>query len=752
MTNPSSQIETKEKSNCHYRFIESTKKWLPYLHISRERDTSEWFSFIQHLCDSASAFYSFHRTFIREYRDLNEDINNDHPLRIYNFYADLTVSRLKKAIFTENPRDSIRDASGIIFEEFNDAFEFVSKTNINEIKKYELYYFYLKAFCYFDIVYSKTKPEAFFTRFMPERKIREKFLSQLKSLGEKVKELNNQREFNLTLALKIAELKNILINSPLYNTIDSVKHYNSDFYNKIDNNSPIIPPESIYDPLFPPVFDPSNFAFDPLSRFYSCALWKCIKILDSSSQYIKSEDNERFINEFKEAFLDYLKNLQEYLDSDNKAEEIMNLLLNNDYKFIENFLLKNVLSYPRDANSNNSNTLDSIPLIFKINSPYKERNTTEEIDINRFKEIACQFYVHNELTKISGPWRFENFILNGTEDDIQYLMEYVATIIHDSRGGRGNEHKENGAILSVLQSGSLIAYLYNLITGNTSKIMHFKPTPYITITPYSVKLPESFALLFDESFKSGFTYDLIKEYVRRKAIVKEFKPIFLVLAKVLDYKPRGSLNNMRFIYSWNHNTIQTMAPESYLVADYFEKFMEYRKGLYSIFERLRNLKVEDDIIAKVEEMTLIGKNKGRRDVVRLFTSEESFFTLSKYFYNRIIEKADEKSLMLVYGSDYAYLVALSISLFLKADRKKNRVKLANKLPEQNEENAYNAYKVFIDLEIFTGNTLSTRANNKKFNMVCSIVTNEAFKNNKEKWLEAGGEFVNLLYSNLSSDI
>ncbi|MBW2663731.1 MAG: hypothetical protein JRD93_17580 [Deltaproteobacteria bacterium] len=709
-------------------FLEASKSWVPVLYINRDRTSPEWFAFIRYMSQSAMAFYSFHSV-------IKKEKETDCPKRIYNFYADLIVSKLKKAIFTENPRDSVLDISSLLFEDFKDVFFRLSSMNEEEfakVKGCDLFYFYLKAFCFFDMTFWSDRPKVFFCRYKSNVEVRKQFCGHLQKLTNCISGLT---EINQAMSTEAGEKKNIyrhindvqelMVRLPLRNLVDSVNSFHPEMLNyDMDQGE-------VYSAIFAPEFDVGSFAFDPLSRYYSYIVWKCLKILKASFKYIKKENNTLFIQKFTLKFEDYLKRLKEILEMSAGAgsvdvTKIMNLLLENDYQFIEKFIMAEVMVY------DNKGGISDISDKFKSPALYeglpKKRSTDRDIDTDRLKDIALNYiYDPAYLNRIRGPWKFENLILKAPIEDIQYLAEMVAGMIPV-------EYREK-PIIGILRSGSFMAYLYNIVTGNSGKIMHFKPSPFVSIVPWSVRLPvEQKAmcmspLIFDESFKSGFTSDILKEYLCRKKETDKFRPCLFSLARVLDYQAETYPYEFCFLYSWDYHGMQTLSREMIRVSSRFTAPGQDIPACLNIKDYLETIpvKIKDRKVFKkhVKEMVTVGnQDQERYDILRLFTSADAFFAVARYFYENIIEKiekTDKKKFYLIYGSDYAYVIGLAIALISKANEHADNImdwNISSSAPEGDD-----VFRVFLDIEIFTGKTLLMKANEQVFDITCVIAFN-----------------------------
>ena len=711
-----SMQEKKEKKTIgkeyYDSFLEASKSWVPVLYIKRDRTSPEWFAFIRYMSRSAMAFYSFHSV-------IKKEKETACPKRIYNFYADLIVSKLKKAIFTENPRDSVLDVSALLFEDFKDVFSRLSSMNKKDfanVKGHDLFYFYLKAFCYFDMTFWSDRPKVFFCRYKSNVKVRKQFCGHLQEL---TKCISGSSEIKQDIYDQINDAQELMVRLPLRNLVDSVNYFYPEMLNyNMDQGE-------VYSAIFAPEFDVGSFAFDPLSRYYSYIIWKCLKILKASFKYIKKENNILFIREFTPAFTDYLKRLQEILEmgvsgGSVDVTKIMNLLLENDYQFIEKFIMTKVMAYENKGESND------ISDKFKLSVLCEKRSTARNIDTDRLKDIALNYiYDPAYLNKIRGPWKFENLILKAPIDDIQYLAEMVAGMIPV-------KYREK-TIIGILRSGSFMAYLYNIVTGNTGKIMHFKPNPFVSIVPWSVKLPVGqkgmSPLIFDESFKSGFTSDILKEYLCRKKETDKFRPCLFSLARVLDYHAETYPYEFCFLYSWDYHGMQTLSREMIRVASRFTapgqdnpSYLNIKNYLKTISEKIKDRK---DFKKYVKEMASVGNpDQERYDILRVFTSADAFFAVARYFYEKIIEeikKTNKRKFYLIYGSDYAYVIGLAIALISKAN--KHTDNMIDWITSSSASEGDDVFRVFLDIEIFTGKTLLMKANKQVFDITCVIAFN-----------------------------
>ncbi|RLA95630.1 MAG: hypothetical protein DRG69_03070 [Deltaproteobacteria bacterium] len=702
-------------------FIEVVKKAAPLFYLKRDRNSPEWFSFVQCLSNSAMSFYSFH-TFLKR-----EVYQEEEPHRIYNFYADLIVSKLKKAIFTENPRDSIQDVSVLNFEDFKDIFEYITTyEQTKDIKDSELFYFYLKAFCYFDLLFMGKEPKAFFPRFQPSVEIREKFREHLEELRKDLKAISIS---NLN---KLREFKDKMQHLSIINLRDTISYYCP--------NLSLPEHQGIYASIFSPYLDPDKFAFDPLSRFYSQVLFKCLKILEGSFKYVKYEHNKKFIERLKNEFDRYLKELGELLgiSAGTDIGDLMEKLLQNDYEFIENFIMEKSLNYGRHGK------LEDIPEKWQC-SDLKESKSLQKNGVQkngkdewlrneeeRLRDIALRYiFDPSELNSIRGPWKFENLIFNAPLDDIQYLMEAIATRIP--------VEAEDLPIIGILRSGSFMAYLYNVVTGNRARIMHFRSTPFVTIVPGSVELPHkeetTEVLIFDEAFKSGFTYQILYQYIARKQQIKRFRPYLFSLARVLDYHPEKHPDRFHFIYSWYYSGMKSKSKDLIYVA-FNEKYNKQNKNNGQVFWSLKGYVKniipfdEKSVADNTKTIITIGEEK-RYDILRLFSLTDAFWSIAKYFYSNIKESASSSKLLLVYGSPYAYLIALAIVLIARIEKDFSEFEIVSHLKKAQAVQKNSVFTVFLDIELFTGNVFLYRSGGQRVNMVCTVVYNQELKENKE---------------------
>jgi len=154
---------------------------------------------------------------------------------------------------------------------------------------------------------------------------------------------------------------------------------------------------------------------------------------------------------------------------------------------------------------------------------------------------------------------------------------------------------------------------------------------------------------------------------------------------------------------------------------------EYLKDISEITDK-------SDFKASVRKMASVDDGEQQRyDVLRLFTSTSAFFAVANYFYKKITEEIESKKIFLVYGSDYAYVIGLAIALISKADENTANIdwNISSSAPEGED-----VFRVFLDIEIFTGNTFLTKANEQGFDITCVIAFNaEALERQevKERW-------------------
>ncbi len=723
---PNSSEKTQELKRHYTDFIEASREWLPVLYISRRKNSPEWFSFLRQLASSASAFYAFHRSLYKEHLNTKSDHPDEsNKVRVYNFYADLVISKLKKAIFTENPRNPIRDIYADSFEDLKDVFKHLAENLVQGAKPEgsRLLYFYLKAFCYFDVIFSKTKPEAFFCRFQPHHDVKEKFVRELKEIKKSFDDLNNElintSDYGCIIE-KSNKFKNKTLFLPRQNIKDSVNAYKDKPYFNDGHKTP----EEIYDKLFPPVFDPEVFALDPLCRFYSNVVRKCMKIVECSLKYTSAETNARFIKErLGIEFGNYLTKLIDILTSQDYGDntgELLKKLLENDHNFIGGFIIKEILQYGSRRHSLPNNKGTERPDGTKQEPTQQKIEPKEDYEL---KTIALErVFDPKKINDIHGPWKFENLIIDHKTSmhEIELLIKRIAFTVP-------NEWSKC-PIIGVERAGSFIAYLYDLVVnGGSSTIRHFKTTPFISLMPWSLPLTDDNdltvfrPLIFDESYKSGFTSKIIEEYLRRKKTIADVEPCIFSLMNIVDYPKTHKPNNLYYVYSWSQIFEETRSMDSVFVS---RPECDGRR-LFDLSDCLRSI-TTINCVSDCLKMIEIGEER-RYDIIRLFTSPRLFFAVSKFFCEEFAKRAsNDKELQLIYGSDYAYLVALAIVLLFKNNGDKFKISVLHKLLVKKND----SYKVFLDIEIFTGDTICNSIGPditdvaqalNRYDMVCCIV-------------------------------
>lgn len=687
------------------RFIKDDLEVSNYSFIDRDRYSKEWLNFILALSHSSLGIYEISKL-------LNKKLHIKEDKRLFLFYNDSFISRLKRFLFTENPRDSIEDQEYINFEELTDILNYLIKSsNIDENKVATyLYYFHYKKFLFYDFIAHNQNPEGFFPKFKENRNVRIKFTKHLEEIIDKLEENKSdkfyEKAYHLYLRVKDLPRKNLIDNIYENFNIDlnsdfliDEKDKDEDLFLKIEKDL-----SQKNKNLYKYIFDNrekfiDNFYLDGMTRFYSLTLRKIFKIIKEANKYIYEKDNDDFIQKLMSSFIMYLENLKKLLNRDiTTTDEKFNLLsefLENDRKFIAEVIIKNLLPYPSKYKCEN------LKISYKMNRKYEICNK------DKLEEIASKFYDMEGIGDLRGPWKFERFLHNSDANELSIIFSLIS---------QSFSNKKFDLYVGILKAGVLMAHIKNIVKGENTPVFMFKSFPYIALLPTSCQIKNYKSIqFFDESFKSGFTYFLADKYLLNGY---NFEKFLFTMVERIDYKSAIKPNKFDYLYKFNIN--QNTKEIDNLVINNYTKEIEYlsSSSFESYFNSLPDL--DESLKEEIQNLITYGINTKRVDNNRLLSNTHLLFTLVKYFMKNISNNiGDRKEINLIAGSDSSYVIAYAMVIYSKFIFPEYTVKVSRKL-EENQINKDKYLNVFVDIELFTSTTCKERCRECELILTISI--------------------------------
>ncbi|MFP4487650.1 MAG: hypothetical protein ACLFOC_11875, partial [Campylobacterales bacterium] len=434
-----------------------------------QRDTKEWHEVLDNIGLSFHSLYKFH-SFLIQTHPFYKDSKNYLTVKLYSFYIDMILSKLKHTFFTEYPKGSLNNLDEVKAGEIYLLAIKIINAEQKEVEKY-LYLFYYKIFLFYDFIYDSDTDAGIFTKFALSQ---ESFV-KTKDVFSNIK-CDNLYGFRKSIERVIPRI--------LGKQID------------LDGDSQY----AIYQQY---IF--SHKPLEPLSYLLGFKIWKIGKLLQDKYESLTDEDIHAFEKNFLPAAEKYKNShfdeIKKFYENTNQDDGLKNRdrYLQKSFEIDRDFFTKTVFCFlhPKDGKKPNQKIeLASIPHNMKI-----EEKTISLGDIESIKDRISEDY------KSDTPWKFNKLFYSSSKEEllnISYMLSY------------SDMHKESN-IVGLYKSGAILAHIVNISRGIQNPVYLFTTFPYIAIHPRSVDVrgennTKPF-LLVDENYKTGFTVDICKSYL-----------------------------------------------------------------------------------------------------------------------------------------------------------------------------------------------------------------------------------------------
>ncbi len=685
--------------NVFYKdFIKGDIDLIKYSYISKNRYDDDWFSFLRSLSQTSLSLYNFGIEINENFKILK---NNKRYKRQFNVYNDLFESKLKKAVFTENPRDTLEEQYINVHKEAHNVIKqliYDSDSDDNEVI-FKINYFHYLKFLLFDFVNNDKRLECTFLKYKADNAVKKKFVSSLKNIQKNIIKISKESAFKQDGYQKIYKQ---LLELPINNFIDNFENDIIENEVNVDRQNP----SSFYTWYFREK-KYENSTIDPISRYYSFILWK-IGFL--SKDRIKNTTNTQDIQDLFSELDKYLtKMIQDF--SKYVGIELLNKLFENDIDFISGYILSEFLNYDKYIKSFEVSNKDFLKS-FYIHGTTQDAKQIENMDIktNDFLNLSDKLIDSGDANELRGPWKFDRFLENSDKNDILILMSSIVYFYGT---------KNYGLFISILKAGSLLGHLSNIVLNRNTPIMFYKSYPYINIFPSTINIQDFLQrnnniLFFDESYKTGHTYLLSKSYLKRK--VHKLQNDVFSLARVKNYSNSRKLNKFNYIFEFD-----------------IEQYMNNRSAKDSIqlssslLSGQKNISINEnaiknyfqDLESRKEEYFkkfILSDNEELLDNTRILSNTYILFELIKFFDEKIGNTEDYN---LIFNTDEGYILAYTFLMYSKFIYPKRQITINNDVTEQLKS-------IYFDIEINTGYTLSKINNSKNIDYFCIITADKNF--------------------------
>ena len=673
--------------------------------FSREPLNEKWITFNQDLANSLSHIYNYSTLFF-------DKIKNEYPeidTRYYSFYFDFIVSKPSNTIFTETPKDSIKDPFALtansIAGEMYKLFEV--KNNINILNK-RLQIFFHRTFLYYDFIFYNN--EGMFTKSIFNKEL---FLLQKKAISSILETTDSSREvftkaiiINIknTLHLKKYQnnmrLKNFFIksNSEIFSSKLSDYNYNDIFKEYIQYQKNNTKPFHLVE-------------VEVFTYILANKIWKFDKIYQNRLEEFDYTDkiDTNFIVNMKNYIATYLNYINDYYTGDLIKGDLFNKIAAHD----KNFITKIYDEYLPKVKDSNPKIID-----ITCNQKYDYKVTSDISSSELIYKYAINKKAHQKV-------KFYRVLENAKSDDISLLLNNFYTFINENEN-IDLQNKET-YFMGILRSGSFLSHALNVMRKDNHKnitaISYSLLThPFISIMPRELyaKRENPTTIYIDESIKSAYSVNIAHNF--RKNFLSRFnlkphKPEYLfTLVNFIDYKSKviGFKDDIKW-YSFSNLKIQYANKEDikyHLIANNTKDNLD-QKMIFNWKEFLTSLKVNNlNQILDYGTIEAIKNNK-KLDLTKIISNSYLLFYIGKQFaddLNTYLKDEDKDINLIFYPGSLEGKLLIDITTFVykilydKESQRKYHFTGKN-ISAEDFTNIKKYKKIFFDISIVSGKTV-----------------------------------------------
>jgi len=686
-------------------FLELSESLNDVYMVNRERLSDEWIKFNTDLGKSIVELYKFSFDLYKEYNLTYKEA------RFYSFYFDFLVSKPSNSIFTETPKEAKLDlftrSSKKIALLAEHLFN-LKKSNAIDIKNNNVFNkhfqeLFTNIFSYLDFIFYEDR--GVFSKFNTNKDL---FILQ----KQHIEALLDGKD-------DLSSIKQILQNLHIDNIKISTNYHKKITNNKDDTTKQIF--ENFVNYQAKKENDP--IVFEIFSYVLSNKLWKFIKIIQRQPEYKDStilvKIQKIFVKKILGYIEDYLKVTSSFYNTDISLHEYYLEIHKIDYKFINNYLFKEVLT---DI-TNQTNNISSINYNKKFWK--KEKKITSEELIKVLKPIIDN--------KSNEKFKLYRLIRKAKSHDISLLID----ILHQNILIKNDNKLDNIEYIGILRSGSFLAHSLNILKcyendNLNTRVVSLLTHPYLSILPRTFSFRESGEeekkfIYIDEAIKSGYGLS-ISDIYRNKILTlnkinKSKNDSAIAIANMIEYDKGNPLNNIKY-----YTIIDVVRTEDKKEL-YFKNNVDIIniKKQFNWIEFINNLKgisgMDLNQYATVERQ--FDKNKVEQlDVTRIISDSILLFKIASHMADSLNRKTKGfKNILFYSGSTEGNLLIDTLSFVYKIKFKDDKEFYINaKTIKDNEGINLENYKtIFVDITKDSGYTQSN---------VYNLDVNTKLKNSK----------------------
>lgn len=606
-------------------------------------------------------------------------LDREKLISFLKFVNGLISSKAKYFFFRENTipntNSPFLDIDFEIFSSSQEALKILSSGPINKLGGMLCRYLFFADLLY-SFVYDKESGKGVFYRY----EYNEKLYKELKAgVLDKLPIIENEEDLRYFGSNFIAEIARIYIK----------------FYSKESEGEVFYKNKSeIYSALFRLSSQNKDVYMEPMISHLSHILWKTDGMIQYDDEFIcdteKRENDARIID----LICGFVRSYINFTDSVYISGEIDFYEL---YHIVSNFIAE--ISEMLLVEKEHGDVLSSIDEINKIVNNSDTSNDIISFIIPKNNEFDI-FTIINKLRRIGDDaFKVYSIIEHLDKDEILFLLGLYSDIFPR------NELKDKKTeFVGIYTAGVFLAHIINLFTGLNKPVWLFKTKPYVATHPIHKETNEDFhsIYIFDETYKTGFTYSLYEAYLSRNFHGKNLSTNLGVIFKFDEYSGSdiGNVLNVKSLFDLNSAKIPINKSDVEFILKSYKK---------ELFLAPKEINIEELIGSLVYETPQVidrqAGGNGRLDFTFLLTNTDVVLAMCTRFKNIIeqsIVKNGKKDVFLFSASPEGEVLSLFTGFLLRL----SNVNVTFKSPDT--ELLQKTTKVAIDLTHNTGFSLASR--------------------------------------------
>jgi len=584
-----------------YRFLLFSDKLENLYLVNRNEFSKEWIEKKISLAKQSLSIYKFGNDLV-----LNKENN-----RLYFFYLDLIMSKLKHSIFTETPKSEKLDIFPFIFKE--DIY--YTAKRLYEIKNYkdfdiDFQRLVFKLFLMYDFIFYKEN--GVFTRF----------------------------KLNKTLFYKVKNVFKFKNNGFRMFGSNLIKNYLNDtlnFYGKRTTNP--------YKEFVEAAQNKQVFPIEPLSYYLAYKIWKFSKMIRSTLEFKDLKERENYKIEFYKKIHDYisysLDNIQQFYGKKINNLQYFSNMAKIDFKILDD-IMKDILKDYQQEDYN-----------------YEKYYKNENFYFNEEKEFdigdILKFTINNKSYE---KYKFYRVLENNkvTVEDITALCEALIS---------NEKTLKDYDLIAMARGGILPAHIINVIKKLNKVVYIFSSYPYISILPRTLFSKSHRVIVIDESIKSGFSFKLFAIYKKRLLSYKtssfdeiKFNYKLFSFVDFIDFNSDKSMYNLKKIADIK---VEKEENDKEILKIQNTKTIK----LFKLFDWKKYFNYLEQII-EPKKLKEIVKINNRLDVTRLLSLSDYYFYIGSQFAKYVFKNKKSNNIILFSTTDEGRGLCFATAFALKS--------------------------------------------------------------------------------------